>query len=314
MPLKRYRLIIQHLSFLFLMYGGRAGAFIGSSVPCFACPYVNGCGGHCYLMGLQGYIGFGISLADFWGFEGLRALAYFVLFVVMVVLLGKIWCGFICPFGLFQDWLTMLRRKLGFSGMKIEPETMRKMGYVKYVLLVWIVVGPILINLDILHRDFYLPFCQMLCPGKPILPLFAGETRHLALDVTNLTTIIVTSSSLLITGGMLAAMFARARFFCIFCPLLAMIHLLKPITLLALKKEPSLCHGCGTCQRVCPMDVEEVYLEKKSSDVQTADCINCGECVGSCSSRGALRLSFAGKTIADSSRESSLGLGKSREI
>ncbi|MDR2350643.1 MAG: 4Fe-4S binding protein [Deltaproteobacteria bacterium] len=312
MSLKSLRLLVQHASFVVLIYGGRFGVRLGPGVPCFACPYVNGCGGQCYLMGLQGYIGFGISAADFWGFEGARALFWFLVFVVLVALLGKLWCGFVCPFGLFQDWLTMLRRRLGFSGLKIAPETMAKLGIVKYVLLAWLVLGPIMINLGILHRDFYLPFCQMFCPAKPILPVFGGELRHFALDVTNLVTTIVTSTSLAVTGGTLAAMFARPRFFCVFCPLLAMIHFLKPVTLLALKKEPALCHGCGTCRRVCFMDVEKVWLEKAESDVQCVDCVNCGECVDSCSASGALRLTFAGKPLAKSSRARSLGLKKHR--
>ncbi|MDR2460426.1 MAG: 4Fe-4S binding protein [Deltaproteobacteria bacterium] len=308
MLLKVYRLIVQHLSFIILIYGGRFGVQLGPAVPCFACPYVNGCGGQCYLMGLQGYIGFGISLADFWGFEGLRALFYLAVFIILVVLLGKIWCGWICPFGLFQDWLTYLRRKLGFSSLKIEPETLHKLGYVKYILLGWLILGPILVDLKVLHPDFYLPFCQMFCPAKPILPVFGGEFRHFALDTTNLVTRIVTTSSLLVTGGFLAAMFARPRFFCTFCPLLAMIHFLEPLTLLKLKKEPLLCHGCGTCQRVCNMDVEEVCLEKEKKDVQVVDCINCGDCIASCSAKGALGFSFAGKTLVSSSRELSLGL------
>jgi polyferredoxin len=292
------------------MYGGRFGVRLGYAVPCFACPYVNTCGGQCYLMGLQGFIGFGMNSAYIWGYEGLRAIFYLVVFIVLVALLGKLWCGFICPFGLFQDWLTFLRRKLGFNSFKIEKNTLNKLGYIKYILLAWLIIGPILINMDILHRDFYLPFCQMFCPGKPLLPLFAGELRHFSLDTTNIVTIIVTSTSLFVTGVTLALMLALPRFFCTFCPLLSMIHFLKPITLISLKKEPLLCHGCGTCQRVCFMDVEEVYLEKEKNDVQTVNCINCGECLSSCSANGALRLTCAGKTIVSSSRERSLCLRK----
>lgn len=60
MPLTRARYLVQHLSFVVLMYGGRFGVNLGPALPCFACPYVAGCGGYCYLMGLQTYIGFGL--------------------------------------------------------------------------------------------------------------------------------------------------------------------------------------------------------------------------------------------------------------
>ncbi|MDR3154594.1 MAG: 4Fe-4S binding protein [Deltaproteobacteria bacterium] len=311
MLLRRYRLLVQHVLFVVLMYGGRFGVNLGPAVPCFACPYVFGCGGYCYLMGFQGYIGFGISAVHFWGFEGLRAAGYFLLFVGLVMLLGKAWCGFACPFGLISDWLTLLRRKLGIPGAKIAPGTLKKLGAVKYALLAFCAVGPVLINLGVLHRDFYIPFCQMFCPGKPLLPLFAGDTRHLALDLTNWATLVITACSLTVTGACLAAMFIRPRFFCTFCPMLALIHLLKPITPLALRKEPELCHGCGTCQRVCAMDVERVCTEKAASDVQTGDCINCGDCVAGCCAEGALSLKYAGKTIVSSSPSLALGLAKS---
>jgi polyferredoxin len=150
----------------------------------------------------------------------------------------------------------------------------------------------------------------MFCPGKPLLPLFVGETRHFALDMTNWATLLITASSVTVTGACLAAMFVRPRFFCTFCPMLALIHILKPITPLQLRKSPDLCHGCGTCQRVCNMDVERVCTEKTAVDVQTGDCINCGDCVASCCADNALSMKFAGKTVIASSQRLALGIGK----
>jgi polyferredoxin len=294
------------------MYGGRFGVNLGPSVPCFACPYVAGCGGHCYLMGLQGYLGFGIGIGHYWGLEGLRALLYFLIFLGLVVLLGKAWCGFACPFGLISDWLTLLRRWLGLPGAKFRPETLSKLGTVKYVMLAVCAVVPMLVSVGALHRDFYLPFCQMFCPGKPLLPLFVGETKHFAVNYSNYATLIVTSCSMLVTGGCLAAMFVRPRFFCTFCPMLALIHFLKPLTPFALRKDPARCQGCGTCQRVCPMDVERVCTEKVSEDVQTGDCVNCGDCVACCAADGALSLCYAGRPVVASSAALALGLKKAR--
>ncbi|MDR2338659.1 MAG: 4Fe-4S binding protein [Deltaproteobacteria bacterium] len=309
MLVRRYRIIVQHLSFVILMYGGRFGIQLGPAVPCFACPYVSGCGGQCYLMGLQGYIGFGLTLNELMGYQGLRALAYFLLFAFLVVMLGKLWCGFVCPFGLFQDWITWLRRKLGFPEGKFSPETLKALGPIKYILLGWLMVGPVLINLGLLHSDFYLPFCS-ICPGKPILPLFALETQYFAIDSTNTATLVITTLSVLIAGGTLAGIFARPRFFCTFCPLLALIHLFKPITLPHLLKDPALCHGCGTCQRGCPMDVRKIFKDGGDPDVQVSDCINCGECLGSCAAGGALCYKYAGKTLLASSPGLALGKGK----
>ena len=302
MVLSRVRWIVQHTSFIVLTYGGRFGLFLGSALPCFSCPFVSGCAGHCYLMGLQGFIGLGLG-AKLLGFAGLQALGYFALFVVLTALFGKAWCGWICPFGLVQDWLAALRKKLGVRESRITARTMARLGWIKYALLVYLIFVPALITAGLMHPDFNLPFCN-ICPAKAIMPLFAGDARYFSLDTTNAITAVISASLLVITGVMLIGMFCKDRFFCIFCPLLALIHLLKPLSAMRLIKLPQSCIGCGSCRRVCPMDIEKVYREKKKRDVQASACLNCGTCVGSCASGRTLSLRWFGLKIAESSRRS----------
>lgn len=98
-------------------------------------------------------------------------------------------------------------------------------------------------------------------------PLFAGDTSYLALNFNNFFGLSLTL--MFVSGGMLVGMFSKERFFCLFYPMLALIHVLKPLTILRLVKEPGACVGCGNCRRACPMDVSEVHLEKISPDGQT---------------------------------------------
>lgn len=302
MRLGQLRFLVQHLSFFILMYGGRVGLRLGSALPCFACPYVKGCAGYCYLMGLQGpWIGLGMPLAAATGVWGLRALGWLLVFVLLVVVLGKIWCGWICPFGTISDWVGTARRKLGIRESRLSPRGETRYGWIKYALLAYLVVVPPMVSAGWLPPDFSLPFCN-ICPGKSLLPLFAGETKYLSLDFTNAVTLVFSTLLVVITAVMVVGMFFRDRFFCPFCPLLAMMHLLKPITLLKLDKRPEACTGCGTCRRVCSMEVERVYLEKTMNDVQDEACINCFACAESCASDDALRARFAGKSLFASSR------------
>ncbi|MDR1727806.1 MAG: 4Fe-4S binding protein [Acidobacteriota bacterium] len=301
LTLGRVRTAVQYASFVLLVYGGRFGVNLGAAVPCFACPYVRGCGGQCYLMGLQGVYGFGMGLAALGGAPMLTALGWLAVFAVSTALLGKAWCGWICPFGLVQDWFASLRRRLGVRERILGGRAKRRLAPVKYVLLGYLVAVPPLVTAKLLHQDFYLPFCN-ICPGKALLPLLAGDPQYLALNMSNVVTLAFSTLLLTVTGVTLAGAFFKERFFCIFCPLLALIHLLKPVTALRLSKGVEACVGCGACRRACPMDVAEVQRERAKADVQTGECLDCGRCAEACASDGALRLRWLRFNLFSSSR------------
>ncbi|MDR1368446.1 MAG: 4Fe-4S binding protein [Candidatus Accumulibacter sp.] len=295
--LQEIRWGFQHLSFLVLIYGGRFGIHLGSAVPCFACPFVPGCGGYCYLMGLQGYIGFGmrtLSTPALWA-----AFGWMVVFVILVAVFGKAWCGWACPFGLIQDWLSAIRKKLGVRERIVSPAAQKHLTRLRYALLLYLVFTPPLVTAGVLPEDFYLAFCN-ICPGKALLPLFVGETKYLGLNPDNAVTLGLSFTLLFITGGTLVGMFFKERFFCLLCPFLTLIHLLKPLTALGLVKTPNACTGCGSCAHACPMDIEA--LEEDRADVQHDTCIQCCQCMKACPSHDALNLDFFGVRIVSSSK------------
>jgi polyferredoxin len=222
-------------------------------------------------------------------------------FILLVALLGKVWCGWVCPMGLVQDWVTFLRRKLGIRERFITLKTRNALSPVKYILLIGMVVLPPLVSAGLLRDDFYAPFCN-ICPGKSLLPLFTGNIRYLALNIGNSVALVFSILLLVITGVTLTGMFFKERFFCFFCPMLGLINLLKPITMLRLTKTPQLCTGCANCRRACPMDIEAVYLERDKTDVQTGVCLDCFRCAESCPSTGSLSARFLGKPLFSSSR------------
>jgi len=297
----RLRMAAQHLGFIVFIYGGRFGIHLGPAIPCFACPYVRGCGGQCYLMGFQWLYGFGMTLEALRGAPLFTSLGWLLVFIILVALLGKAWCGWICPFGLVQDWFSLLRRKLGVRERILTEKTKRALAPVKYILLVYMAALPPLVTAKILHQDFNLPFCN-ICPGKLLLPLFEGNPQYLALNFSNVVTLTFSVLLIVVTGVMLVGMFFKDRFFCIFCPLLGLIHLLKPLTVLRLSKNVDACTGCGNCRRACMMDIAEVSAERKRTDVQTGECLDCARCAESCTADGALRLKWFKFNLFSSSR------------
>lgn len=300
----KFQLITQHLLFLVLTYGGRMGIHLGYALPCFSCPFVSGCGGSCYLLSLQGnWWGLQMSLANMMTAVGLQALYYLGLFVLLALLANKFWCGWICPFGTVQDWLTFLRKWLGVREAQYTWMSRDRLKPVKYILLAYLLIVPLLIAHAGLHYDFHLPFCRSICPAKPLMPLFVGETRHLSLDFTNSITLVFSIFSIMIAGGMLIGMFFKERFFCIFCPMLVLIHMVRRISPVRFEKNVTGCTGCGNCQRMCQMDIRDVHEQKTQKDVLTEDCLLCLTCAESCPADGVLSVKFFKWPLFTSSRQ-----------
>jgi formate hydrogenlyase subunit 6/NADH:ubiquinone oxidoreductase subunit I len=68
------------------------------------------------------------------------------------------------------------------------------------------------------------------------------------------------------------------------------------LPLLRLNKNGEKCTKCGICQRVCPLQVTEVY-DKKDGDIQTTMCTVCLRCVEMCPEKDCLTLKFAGQMV-----------------
>lgn len=303
MRLHRFRSLVQVVTFGVLTYGGHWGLRLGHFLPCFACPYVGGCSGHCYLMALQGsQWGFQMSFAGLLSIWGGRALLMFLGFFLLTVILSKTWCGWICPFGTLQDWISSLRRRFNVRESEFPWRRRNKLKPVKYVLLLFLVLIPVLIANCGFHPDLKLPFCQ-ICPAKPLMPIFEGNFKYFAIDVTNPITTALTMSSIIVTAFFLVGIVFKDRFFCIFCPLLALISLFQKIGFVRIHKNVDSCIGCGNCERVCPVDIRQVHLEKEKQDVLTQDCIECFRCAESCPQDNTLSVKFLNWRLFSSSRD-----------
>lgn len=301
MNIANMRTALQLFFFTVLTYGGRAGLRLGYALPCFSCPYVSGCAGQCYLMALQNSIwGLEMPLAAIFTSRGFQALLMFTGFLLLILLAGKIWCGWVCPFGTLQDWMAALRKRLGIRESQWSWLQTDRLKAIKYIFLALLLIVPLFIAHMGLPDDFSLPFCQ-ICPAKPIMPLFAGKTDYFSIDTTNMITIFMTSLLMISTALFLVGMFFKDRFFCIFCPLLALISLFDRIGFVRFRKNVSTCNGCANCQRICPMDIRSVHMETLQPKVMSPECLACMKCVESCPADGTLSFKWLRWTLFTSS-------------
>ncbi len=236
------------------IYTGPLKNICTPGLNCYSCP---GATGACPLGSLQNALGVSEKRTPYYVFG---------IIVLYGILLGRLICGFLCPFGLIQELLY----KIKTPKLKKNRFT-RILSYFKYILLIFLVViVPVLYGL----RNVPLPgFCKYVCPAGTIEGAFgllsnkvnAGELARLGPLFTWKFAIAVS----VIVGSVFIF-----RVFCRFiCPLGALYGLFNKFSILGIKLEKPKCVDCGLCISKCKMDIHEVGDH---------ECINCGECVGVC--------------------------------
>lgn len=190
------------------------------------------------------------------------------------VMLGRAICGFLCPFGLIQEIIYLIKA----PKFKL-PKPLR---YLKYlVLLVFVVLLPaLLVDMTKLGKPW---FCQYICPAGTLeagIPLvITDQVLRKGLGL-----LFFTKLSILIVVLILCIFVYR--FFCkALCPLGALYGLLNKISLLHLECDKTKCNECGKCKSVCLMDVDP------SKQSRSSECILCGRCTHECSQH-ALRIAL----------------------
>ena len=296
--LRRFRFWLQIAFFILFVYGGYFAVNLGNDLPTFSCGYNReGRGGVCFLLPMQHLLA--TRWSSLFGMAGIGVLTAFLAFALWFVVLNKGWCGYACPLGTLQDWITSLRVRLGIRHSRYTQSQFRKLSAIKYVLLALTLLLPLGIGGALLPHSLGTPFCD-ICPGRMIIPLFGGDFSQLTIDFSSKTSMIMTALGMLMTGLFLVGAFVKKRFFCFFCPMSALHYLFSRPALLNLKKDGDKCTRCGDCYRVCDMQIPEIADDVAHPRIMQDDCILCFKCIAACPEEGALKATFAGIPIFES--------------
>jgi ferredoxin-type protein NapH len=250
----------------------------------------------------------------------------FILAVILImpIILGRFFCGWICPFGLYMDVLTLIRKKLQIR-YRILPDRLNKsLHNLRYVLVFLSLVLPVIMVimepsstfdfLALTALNFAGPFEYVGILMGPLVPLIVPWTGPLEIggfyfsypyvqDVIrysgeNFATITALT---FLASTVVGSLFVR-RVWCRFCPTGASIAVLNKIKgfkwtpVLHIDKDETKCTKCGICKRVCPVQVTEVY-EQKGGKITTSMCMLCSRCVEMCPYEDCLKINFGGKTV-----------------
>ena len=200
--------------------------------------------------------------------------------ILIGVLLGRVVCGFLCPFGWFQELLHKIPTR------KFSTRRFHILTYLKYaVLLLFVIVLPMTVVNEVGMGDPF--FCKYICPagilegGIPLSAADAGIRASLGW--------LFTWKSCILLGVIALSIFFYRPFCKWLCPLGAFYGLFNRISVYRIQVDREKCTACGACSRVCKMDVDV------TRSPNSAECIRCGDCVASCPHR-AISKAFSLKT------------------
>ena len=302
--INRFRFYFQIAAFVLLLYGGYLAINIGEELPTFACVFSNLRGGSCYLLGFQHQMT--SPFKQMVGGRGIGILIGLATFVGFFILFNKTWCGFVCPLGTIQDWITKLRRKLHIRYSTYSEPVFQRLSTIKYILLALLILIPMAIGnsffgLPKLGHDWAVPFC-MICPGRTVLPLFSGDFSQLAIDFSSKTKMVFTALGMAVTGLFFAGSFVKTRFFCLFCPMSGLQYIFSKAGLIRLTKEGAKCTRCGNCYRACDVGIRAIADDVESKNIVKDDCMMCFKCIEVCPEEGCLKAKFLTLPLYESTR------------
>jgi len=232
------------------IYKGDSKAICVPSLHCYSCPSM---AFSCPI----GTIQFIIDYAKIVPYNALGMLAG------VGALFGSASCGYVCPFGLFQD---LLYKISPFKGKGQLPKMLRYSKY--FILLIFVILIP--------YLGHFPGFCAYICPSGSLgagIPLVINHAGYRAdIGITFIWKLFLLT--LLIAYGL-----REQRPFCRYiCPLGLILGFMNRFSIYQINLKPHTCRACKVCtpSNSCPMGLE---LPKQ---INSIDCIKCGECIKPC--------------------------------
>lgn len=270
--------ILALLLFLYLVLGTRQG--LPTFLP------------HDLFFRLDPLAGIAAMLA---GRRWIAALALGLVTLALTVLLGRVWCGWLCPMGTLLDWTRLRKPRANDAEL---PGVWRQ---VKHFLLFAILFAALMGNLTLLVLDpitllfrtttaAVLPAANALITAAehalynigPLQAPLEGFDRLIRGAGLPLSQPMFAGNILIVVvfAGILALNAIRPRFWCRYlCPLGAGLGLVSKVSFLRHRVDSAKCISCGKCARACPtgtVDASRAYA------ADPAECTLCLDCAAVC--------------------------------
>lgn len=254
--IKRIRTLSQTAS-LIIINLGFLGIFFkhitGPVFNCYACPWASI---SCPIGLLQNFVMTGQVPTYVLGTMG-----------AVFVFVGSAFCGWVCPFGFFQDIIDFIKSIFKKKNKKQKKVPLRSKSKDISLITRFIVLIATLV-LAIRFVDTI--FCK-LCPIGTIEATFPYQLTN------GFSYNIWLGARVVILIVLVIMFFIVSRFWCRYlCPIGALSGPSNKISLLKLFHSGENCGNCNICKDVCPLDIEV------TKDPNSTRCTRCADCVDKC--------------------------------
>ncbi|MEI6102108.1 MAG: 4Fe-4S binding protein, partial [Eubacteriales bacterium] len=185
--------------------------------------------------------------------------------IPVTIILGRFFCGWMCAFGSFGDFIFGFAKKVFHVRYRIDETSDRVLKFVKYGMLAFAIAFLWIYNVPGLTSASPWDVFGMLAT--------VGTIPNLSFVLSNLMLGFIFFILIAIGSAFIQ------RFFCrYFCPLGAVFTILTLLRISRIVKPTRKCGNCRVCTNQCAMGIP---LYKKES-VHSGECIECLQCVSAC--------------------------------
>ncbi|MCH7558271.1 MAG: 4Fe-4S binding protein [Planctomycetes bacterium] len=196
--------------------------------------------------------------------------------IVLTILLGRFFCGWLCPFGSLHQFVGYLGNRRKKTAQRIQLNKYRKAQCIKYFILIFFLFMAAFPSLAVTLQT------GLLDP----IPLVTRSFNLLLLPIIDRSVNFVSVSARFYEGAwLILAIFLTAtllnlvipRFYCRFiCPLGALFAIISRFAIWRIGKKQTECSDCKLCDKACEGACEP------SGSIRISECVLCFNCRDDC--------------------------------
>lgn len=216
-----------------------------------------------------------------------RSVIILLVWVVLTVLFGRIYCSSVCPLSTYQDISGQLSKRIGKKKRYTysRAKTWLRLGVAGVVVITSLCGFGLLLNLADPYSAYGRVAINLFKPlyllGNNLLEsVFSGYGNYTFYQVeVSVREYVSFGVALLTLLGIGFLAWKNGRTWCnTICPVGTTLGILSRFSLFRVRMDPDLCNSCGKCASVCKASC----INSKEHTVDHSRCVACFNCLDSC--------------------------------